>query len=181
MAMLNLTTAIGREESEMKTMLAIAMLAAAVAVPAALADASPQAPGAYCVTHKDQIGTGKLYVTMAACVKAQRAQSDQNVVNAAKACLAEQEDANFAAGHDGKTFDQFYGTNSDNGKGKGNGNALGKCVSSKASAKTAEQQTAQTNAAKKCRTPELRALTGAGKKYKNFGACVSDQVKHATS
>ena len=161
----------------MKRMLAIAMLAALVAVPAALADASPKAPGAYCLANKDQIGTGKLYATMAACVKAQNALRDQNVANAAKACLVEKENANFAAEHGGKTFDQFYGTNSDNGKGKGNGNPFGRCVSSKASAKTVQQQTAQTNAARKCRTPALKELTGPGKKYKNFGGCVSAQVK----
>ena len=171
----------------MRKILMVAMLAAVVAVPAALADAHAQAPGAYCVAHPDQIGTGKLYPTMRACVRAQKAQSDQNVVNAAKACLVEKGDANFAGSHGGKTFDQFYGTNGDNGndKGdaKGNGNAFGKCVSSKANGKTAEQQTAQTNAAKKCRTPELKALIGieAGKQYKNFGACVSAQAKLAQS
>lgn len=169
----------------MRKILMVAMLAAVVAVPAALADANPQAPGAYCVAHADQIGKGKLYPTMKACVKAQRALRDQNVVNAAKACLADKDDANFAASHGGKTFDQFYGSNGANGKGKsdsdGNGNAFGKCVSGKANGKTAEQQTAQTNAATKCRTPEMKALTGASKQYKNFGACVSAQAKLAQS
>ena len=53
------------------------------------------------------------------------------------------------------------------------------CVSSKAKAGSAEQQAAQTNAAKKCRTPELKALIGLGqgKHYKNFGACVAAQSK----
>jgi hypothetical protein len=161
----------------------VAVVAAVVAVPAALADANPVAPGAYCVAHPELIGTGKAYPTMKACVKAQKAQNDHNIVNAAKACIAERDDANFAANHGGKTFDQFYGANGDNGNGKGadkgngNGNAFGKCVSAKANGKTAEQQTAQTNAAKKCRTPEMKALTGPNKQYKNFGACVSTQVK----
>jgi hypothetical protein len=164
-------------------MVAVVTVAAAVAVPAAFADASPQAPGAYCIAHPELIGAGKTYPTMKACVKAQKAQNDKNIVNAAKACLAERDDANFATNHNGKTFDQFYGTNGDNGNGKGaqksngNGNSFGKCVSSKANGKTAEQQTTLTNAAKKCRTPELKALTGAGKQYKNFGACVSAQRK----
>ena len=174
----------------MRTTLAVAVVAvvaSVVGVSAAFADANPQAPGAYCVAHPDQIGAGKVYPTMKACVKAQKALNDQNVVNAAKACIAERDDANFAAGHGGKTFDQFYGSNADNGNGKGaekgngNGNAFGKCVSGQASGKTADQQTTQTNAAKKCRTPELKAQIGAGKKYRNFGACVSSQVKHATS
>jgi hypothetical protein len=52
--------------------------------------------------------------------------------NAAKECKAERADANFAATHGGKTFEQFYGTNK-NGK-----NAYGKCVSGKAKQKKAE-------------------------------------------
>lgn len=48
--------------------------------------------------------------------------------NAAQACKAEREDPAFAEGHDGKTFDEFYGTN------KNRRNAFGKCVSSKANA-----------------------------------------------
>lgn len=50
-------------------------------------------------------------------------------INAAKACLAERSDPAFAESHDGKTFDEFYGTNA-NLK-----NAFGKCVSGKAKAK----------------------------------------------
>ena len=49
-------------------------------------------------------------------------------VNAARACKAEQVDPAFADSHDGKSFDEFYGTNK-NGK-----NAFGKCVSAKAQA-----------------------------------------------
>jgi hypothetical protein len=164
----------------MKKAFLLALLAAAVAVPAALADTTPQAPAAYCAAHKaDLVGIGKTYATMRACLKKQTAQTDLNTVNAAKACIAERGDAGFAAGHGGKTFDQFYGSNADNGKGKGNGNAFGMCVSTMAKATSAEQQTAQTNAAKKCRTPELKTLigTGQGKKYRNFGACVAAQSK----
>lgn len=49
-------------------------------------------------------------------------------INAARACKAEQQDPNFAATHDGKTFGEFYGTNPNDA------NAFGKCVSSKAEA-----------------------------------------------
>jgi len=50
--------------------------------------------------------------------------------NAAKQqCKAERADPGFAAAHQGKTFEQFYGTNK-NGK-----NAHGKCVSNKAKKK----------------------------------------------
>ena len=63
-------------------------------------------------------------------VKAAVNESAEKVMNFAKLCKAEQADPAFAASHDGKTFDQFYGTNS-NLK-----NAFGKCVSFKA--KTSE-------------------------------------------
>ena len=46
------------------------------------------------------------------------------------ACAAERADANFAAGHGGKSFAQFYGTNA------GLNNAFGQCVSTKAKTKS---------------------------------------------
>jgi len=55
-----------------------------------------------------------------------------------KLCKAERADANFAAGHGGKTFAEHYGTNA-NKK-----NAFGKCVSAKAKAKPKPQQTTTT-------------------------------------
>lgn len=69
--------------------------------------------------------------------KAAAANGDDGVtvkdkVNAAKECTAEREDPAFADSHEGKSFDEFYGSNK-NGK-----NAFGKCVSSKAKAKGQE-------------------------------------------
>ncbi len=67
--------------------------------------------------------------------------SVEEKVNAAKECKAEQADPDFAASHDGKTFDEFYGTNG-NPKKETPGalkNAFGKCVSSKAKAKGEEE------------------------------------------
>jgi hypothetical protein len=58
---------------------------------------------------------------------AEDAQEVQAFKNAAKQCQAESADPNFAATHDGKTFEEFYGTNK-NGR-----NAFGKCVSGKTS------------------------------------------------
>lgn len=52
----------------------------------------------------------------------------QAVVNAAKACKAEQADPSFPASHGGKSFDDYYGTNPNKR------NAFGKCVSGKAHA-----------------------------------------------
>ena len=55
-------------------------------------------------------------------------------VNAAKECKAEQADPAFADSHEGRTFDEFYGTNA-NRK-----NAFGKCVSGKAKAKHEDEE-----------------------------------------
>ena len=55
-------------------------------------------------------------------------EDSSEVINAAKACKAERSDPAFAESHDGKSFDEFYGTN------KNLKNAFGKCVSSKAKA-----------------------------------------------
>ena len=69
--------------------------------------------------------------------KTDEQQQQQAQKNAAKQCKAERDDPNFAAGHDGKTFTEFYGTNK-NGK-----NAFGKCVSSKSKAANQDGQTTQ--------------------------------------
>lgn len=61
-------------------------------------------------------------------VKPALAEDREDTVNAAAACRTERDDPNFATGHDGKTFGEFYGTNP-NDK-----NAFGKCVSGKAQA-----------------------------------------------
>lgn len=164
----------------MRKIMIVALVVAGIAVPAALA-VTPQAPSAYCKANPALIGSGKTYATMGACVAKQAALAAANRTNAAKACKAEMADANFAASHGGKTFAQFYGTTAGKGKGDGNGDAYGKCVSQKANAKTAAQQTALVNAAKKCRTPELKAQIGSGKTYRNVGACVAAQAKAATS
>jgi hypothetical protein len=95
-----------------------------------------------------------------------------NTATAQTACQAEQADANFAASHGGKTFDQYYGV------GKQNKDAFGKCVSSKAQAASAQQQQATVNAAKTCYT-ELKS-TGAAAfktKYGTFGRCVSQHAQ----
>jgi hypothetical protein len=100
-----------------------------------------------------------------------------NQANAKSECRAEQSDPNFAAGHDGKTFDQFYGT--------GNGhNAYGKCVSAKAKAKNAADQKATISAAKTCKAERkadpaaFKAKWGTNHNKSNaFGKCVSKTAK----
>lgn len=151
-------------------------------VPAAAFAAAPQDASTFCKTNASTLigtGTGTLYKTMGACVRAQNAQQAQNTANASAACKAEMADTAFAGGHDGKTFAQFYGT----GKNatNGNGNALGKCVSAKASAKNAAQQSATAKAAKACKTDATLKAKIADHTYKNYGACVSAQVKKQLS
>jgi hypothetical protein len=81
----------------------------------------------------------------------EHAEKQAALKNAAKQCKAERSDPDFAAAHDGKTFEEFYGKNK-NGK-----NAFGKCVSTKAhELKEAEDQDdaqevqAFKNAARQC-------------------------------
>jgi hypothetical protein len=106
------------------------------------------------------------------CVSQWTQAEHKNRVAAVAACKAEQADANFAASHGGKTFAQFYGN------GKNGANALNRCVQSKRSAASAEQQDAVENAARKCKA-ERKALGAEpfkakyGGKANAFGKCVS--------
>ena len=119
---------------------------------------------------------------MGACVSHQNAQQAQNTTNASAACKAEmakrrlpqpwRQDVRPVLRHQGSQA----GTRARPGT-NGNGNALGKCVSAKASAKTASQQSATVKAAKACKTDAALKAKIADKTYKNFGACVSAQVK----
>ncbi len=107
------------------------------------------------------------------------------VNNAAQQCKAERADPNFAATHNGMTFDQVYGTNA-NQK-----NSFGKCVSSKVQSTEAQQEQNLQNAAQECRAERGDASFAAshgGKSFtefygknhnrKNaFGKCVSGKAK----
>ncbi|MEP6910724.1 MAG: hypothetical protein ABI896_09895 [Actinomycetota bacterium] len=112
------------------------------------------------------------------CVSQWAHSEQQGRVSARSACSAEKADPTFADSHDGKTFDQFYGT--------GNGaNAFGKCVSSKAKAASTEARQNTTNAAKQCKTErtelglaEFRAKYGKSGHDRNaFGKCVAQLAK----
>jgi hypothetical protein len=102
----------------------------------------------------------------------------QNQTNAAQACKAEQNDANFATNHGDKTFAQFYGTNK-NGR-----NAFGNCVSQKAKAAGQAQNQATINAARTCRAEQkldpaaFKTKYGTNANKSNaFGKCVSQKAK----
>ena len=109
--------------------------------------------------------------------KAARAEQE-NRIEAAKQCRAEQEDTNFAAAHGGKSFAQFYGTN------KNGHNVLGKCVSAKSEASSATEQQATLNAAKACKAERNLNRAAFEQKYGTnanrrnaFGKCVSSKSK----
>jgi hypothetical protein len=108
----------------------------------------------------------------------EEAEVDGALRNAAQQCKAERANADFPAGHEGKTFAQVYGTNK-NGK-----NAYGKCVSSKTTEATEEATEARVNAAKTCkalRTDDKAAFEAEyGTKKNAFGKCVSATAKAET-
>ena len=105
------------------------------------------------------------------CVSATAKSQVQNEVSASGSCKTQQDDPGFAASHGGKTFAQYYGTNSDQS------NAYGKCVSSTAKAKSDAQGQAIVNAARTCRSQQEADPAGFKSKYKTFGACVKQNTK----
>jgi hypothetical protein len=102
-----------------------------------------------------------------------RAQS-VDLVTAAEACLAEASDANFAAAHGGKSFQQFYGTNADLS------NAFGNCVLKELQASTAKLTQALVKASKACKAMRRSDPTSFRQKYGSrpnaFAKCVSAQA-----
>ncbi len=110
------------------------------------------------------------------CVAKQTKVEETAVKKAKSTCKTEQDDPNFAAGHGGKTFAQFYGTNK-NGK-----NAYGKCVSAQAKASNDQETETQVKAGKTCKT-ELRQIgrkafvAKYGGKANAFGKCISAEAK----
>jgi hypothetical protein len=148
----------------MKTF-AIAILGAAVLVLPAGAVAKPDAADKRAAIKQCKAERGKTKATRQAfkakyhsfsrCVRQnaaeEHAEKQAALKSAVKDCKAERADADFRATHDGKSFQEFYGTNK-NGK-----NAYGKCVSAKAreqkaakDADDSEEVAAFKNAAKEC-------------------------------
>lgn len=114
------------------------------------------------------------------CVRKNTAAATRQLANAAQTCAAERADANFAAGHDGKTFVQYYsGTN---GKGAAvERNAFGKCVSVHARAAAAARGKALTTAARLCKAERKSDAAAFATKYgadrNAFGRCVAARAK----
>jgi hypothetical protein len=160
---------------------------AALAAPPA-GSPSDQSPAKRCAVERTQMGSPafkQLYGTNAnkanafgKCVAKVAAAQSQNEQGAAQTCKMEQADANFAANHAGKSFDQFYGNGP---KGK---NAFGKCVSGKAKSASDTQERSTVNAAKTCRAEQVKDAAAFKSKYGTnanksnaFGKCVSAHAK----
>jgi hypothetical protein len=92
-----------------------------------------------------------------------------NELSASATCASEQSDTNFATTN-GKTFDQFYGTNADLS------NAFGKCVSSHAEAASMAHTNAVVQAARKCKAERKSDPAAFKARYKRFSACVKANV-----
>jgi hypothetical protein len=154
------------------------LVAALVAPAATLAAGGPGGQAglnarAACAALRTQMGPtafAQAYATFGACVSSKAKVDLQNTAAATAACRTEQADANFAAGHGGKTFDQFYGTNTDLS------NAFGKCVSAKAAASLSAQEQAAASAAKACRAELTTDRAAFRTKYGTFGHCVSQKA-----
>ncbi len=174
----------------MKLKALVAALAVAAILPvAALADeASPtdKANGARsCQALKTTLGAATFASTYGTgtdrsnafgkCVSKWTQVEHQNRLAAAATCKTEQADANFAAAHGGKSFDQYYGS------GKKGANAMGRCLEAKRAAGSAADKQAVVNAARACRTERkamgadpFKAKYGTGADKSNaFGKCVS--------
>lgn len=157
---------------------------------AAVAAPNPASVNAHCKNLQRQapalFGAGRQYVDFNACVTAKTAQAALNTSNAAKTCKT-------AQAADAAAFTAKYAPNT-NGKSN-NGKAMGACVSATANASAVAKQTAELNAAKKCKAERADAnfATGHGgktfaqyygtnKNLKNaFGKCVSKLAKAQNS
>jgi hypothetical protein len=188
----------------MKTFTAVIVLAAALVVPAA-AVAKPDASDKRAAIAQCKAERGKSkathrafkskYHSFSRCIHQnaveEHAQKRAALKNAAKECKAERSDADFPAAHDGKSFQEFYGT------GKHGRNAYGKCVSSKARAFKRQQDQADKqeaaafrNAAKECQSEadddafedshdgkSFEDFYGTNHNHRNaFGKCVSGKA-----
>lgn len=167
----------------MKKMLILIAAVAVLAPVAAYADSSTTNASRDCAALKAKMGAtdfAKAYPTFGACVSAMTPLERSNATSAQQLCTAEQNDSNFAASHDGKTFAQVYGS------GKNGKNAFGKCVSLKTQASSQAVQNNQPNPARTCvaeRTSlgakAFDAKYGTNGTAKNaFGKCVS-KTAHA--
>ena len=188
----------------MKTFAAVIVLATALVVPAT-ALAKPDASDKRAAISQCKAERGKSKATRHAfrakyhgfsrCIHQnaveEHAEKRAALKNAAKECKAERSDPDFPATHDGKSFQEFYGT------GKHGKNAYGKCVSKKAREFKHQQDAADKqavaafkNAAKECQSEQdddafeeshdgksFEDFYGTNRNHRNaFGKCVSGKA-----
>jgi len=168
----------------------VAMLGTSSAAAEKPAPSPEQIASKACVDQKHAMGNKAFKAlygkrAMQTCKGKQSKSAKTKVANAAQTCKAEQADPNFPATHDGKTFDEVYGSN------KNLKNSFGKCVSTKVQETQAEEAEKLQNAAQTCRaersdpnfaaTHDGKTFTdfyGTNKNKKNaFGKCVSLTAK----
>jgi hypothetical protein len=170
----------------MRRAILIALVAALVAPVATLAGGpGGKNASAACTALKAKMGPtafAQAYASFGACASSMTKLEHQNTAAAEAACRAEQADANFAANHGGKTFDQFYGT------GKHGKNAFDKCVSQKTQTSSQTEQQGRLNPAQTCRAlrqqlgSTFAVLYGTTKNRRNaFGKCVSKAAQLQSS
>ena len=120
----------------MRTFITAILLGAALIAPAAAQakpDSATRTAKADCKEERGKSRDSRAdfrakYRSFAHCVRVKTAAAEKRAArrNAAKQCKAERADPDFADTHDGKSFEDFYGTNGNKR------NAFGKCVSIKA-------------------------------------------------
>jgi hypothetical protein len=158
-----------------------------IAIPAATATAGGQTSAqAQCTKLQASMGAqafAHAYPSFGACVSKLAPVDQGNTAAAQSTCKAQQSDANFSAGHDGKTFDQYYGT------GPKSKDAFARCVSAAAKASAKEETNATPNPAQSCRTSRTAMGTAAfnqlygtnTNKSNAFGKCVSKTAQAQTT
>jgi hypothetical protein len=172
----------------MRRILIITAAVLALAGAAAVSAATPkQTAEQMCSSLRSSLGSttfGQTYGTNASrsnafgqCLAKLEPLALQDLTTANQQCRAEQNDTNFPASHNGKTFAQFYGT----GNLK---NAFGRCVSMKAKAQEQGQEQAIVNAARQCKAERSANPAAFKNKYGTnanksnaFGKCVSAKAK----
>ena len=107
------------------------------------------------------------YPTFGACVSAYTPVENQVQASAQDTCAAQQSDPTFAATHDGKTFDEYYGTNPNQS------NAFGNCVSTIARVNANAERSGRVNPAATCRS--IRTQLGAALFNQTYGRNANDQ------
>jgi hypothetical protein len=109
------------------------------------------------------------------CVSLVARSQSTSVINAASTCLSELSDSSFADSHGGKTFAQFYGTNTDLS------NAFGNCVAQKLGTATTKLKASLTTASKTCRNMRSTNPTNFSNAYGTrpnaFAKCVVAHTK----